>query len=64
MAKEAAGPDVLATTVESMVKAGRRVEVVGKVVDGKLSLDPAALHGLTAKGGRFAFVAVNAPFAG
>ena len=59
-------PDVLLGAVEKLKKDGRRVEIVGKFENGKLELDSASVQALTAnhKGGKFAFVAVNAPFAG
>lgn len=56
-------PEVLAKTIDTIKADGRRVEVVGSYENGKLQLDPAAVSALD-RDGKFAFVAVNAPFAG
>ena len=59
-------PEVLAQAIDKIQADGRRVEVVGSYENGKLQLDPAAVSELDRKypDGKFAFVAVNAPFAG
>jgi hypothetical protein len=59
-------PEVLARAIDQMQADGRRVEVVGSYQNGKLQLDPGAVSELDRKypDGKFAFVAVNAPFAG
>jgi hypothetical protein len=59
-------PKVLAQTISKIQADGRRVEVVGSYENGKLQLDPTAVSELHRKhpDGKFAFVAVNAPFAG
>lgn len=54
----------LRATVKGLEDAGRKVQVVGQVVNGKIQLDPASLSELQRKlpNAEMAFVAVNAPF--
>jgi hypothetical protein len=64
MAQDKAYTDAVAH-VEAHLKAdGRKVQVVGHLVDGKLELDPDSLNQMKAKfpNSRMVFVAVNAPF--
>ncbi len=50
--------------LEKMVEAGMRVQVVGRVNNGKVEFDQATLEQLARKfpNAKMAFVAVNAPF--
>lgn len=54
-------PEAVAKTVDRIQADGNRVEIIGTYEDGRLQLDQATLGRLD---GKFAFVAVNAPFAG
>jgi hypothetical protein len=60
-------PDLNKNTVaavETLEASGRRVQVIGRVVDGRLEIDQSSLEELTKKfpNADMAFVAVNAPF--
>lgn len=54
----------LRATVKGLEDAGRKVQVVGQVVNGKIQLDPASLSALRQRlpNAELAFVALNAPF--
>ncbi|XXX81450.1 hypothetical protein WMF30_22085 [Sorangium sp. So ce134] len=54
----------LSNVVAQLEKDGRKIQVLGHVVNGKLELDQASLQELAAKfpNSKLAFVAVNAPF--
>jgi hypothetical protein len=62
-----ARPDLNENTVaavESLEASGRRVQVIGRVVNGRLELDQESLNEMAKKfpNANMAFVAVNAPF--
>ena len=52
------------TSLDKIQAEGRKVQVVGRVKDGKLEIDQASLAELSKKfpSSTFSFVAVNAPF--
>lgn len=54
-------PEPAAKAAERIQADGNRVEIVGTYENGRLQLDQATIGRLD---GKFAFVAVNAPFAG
>jgi hypothetical protein len=54
-------PEAVAKAVDQIQATGNRVEIIGTYENGRLQLDQATLGRLE---GKFAFVAVNAPFAG
>jgi|GEM_PF-2027620 len=65
--KHEARPDLHENTVaavESLEASGRRVQVIGRVVNGRLELDQESLTEMAKKfpNANMAFVAVNAPF--
>jgi hypothetical protein len=53
-----------AESVAEMERQGRIVQVVGRVIDGRVEIDHAALEELASRfpGANMSFVAVNAPF--
>lgn len=52
------------TALADLAKEGRRVQVIGRVRNGKLEIDPSSLDEFARKfpGANMTFVAVNAPF--
>jgi hypothetical protein len=54
----------LKDTVGKLEKDGVKVQVIGRMVDGKMQLDPKSVEEMSRKfpNAEFAFVAVNAPF--
>jgi hypothetical protein len=54
----------LTKVVSELEKGGRKVQILGQVVNGKIELDQSSLQELAAKypSSKLAFVAVNAPF--
>jgi hypothetical protein len=54
----------LSKVVTNLEQNGRKVQVLGHVVNGKIQLDQSSLQELAAKypNAKLAFVAVNAPF--
>ena len=55
---------VVRNSLEKIQQDGRKVQVLGRVKDGKLEIDQASLAELSKKfpSATFSFVAVNAPF--
>lgn len=57
-------PEQARAAMETLKDKGQRVELVGTFENGKLQFDAKSFEKLGQSSGKFAFVAVNAPFAG